>query len=79
MQQLRYPIFPKEKVLWKSFGAFMKSIVILENQLSHSRNNNAKLRTENDRLRDEKREFEDKYRRLLGRYQIDGGKMKIGF
>ena len=59
--------------------SMQQRIVILENQLSHSRNNNAKLRAENDRLRDEKREFEDKYRRLLGRYQIDVGKMKIGF
>ena len=57
----------------------MKRITVLEDQLSHSRNNNAKLRAENERLRNEKKEFEDKYRRLLGRYQIDVGKMKIGF
>ena len=57
----------------------MQRIAQLEDALSHSKNRNRTLCAEHVRLRKERDEYEYKYRRLLGRYQVDIGKMKIGF
>lgn len=76
---LRYEEFQQSAKTEKDVSMLEQRIKKLENILSHSRNYNARLTSENERLRRERDEYEDKYRRLLGRYQVDVGKMKIGF
>ena len=51
----------------------------LEESLEHSRNQNKALKTDNARLRKERDDWKDKYERLLGRFQIEIGKMKVNF
>ena len=76
---LRYEEFQQSAKTEKDVSMLEQRIKKLENILSHSRNYNARLTSENERLRRERDEYEDKYRRLLGRYQVKVGKMKIGF
>ena len=57
--------------------AALVRIASLEDQLSHSRTQNRTLRLKLDQTQKDRDMNEDKYRRLLGRYQIDVGKMKI--
>ncbi len=57
----------------------MQRISQLKDALAHSRNRNKNLTAELARLRAERDNYEMKYRRLLGKYQIDVGKMKTGF
>ena len=76
---LRYEEFQQSAKTEKDVSMLEQRIKKLENILSHSRNYNARLTSENERLRRERDEYEDRYRRLLGRYQVDVGKMKIGF
>lgn len=51
----------------------------LENALIHSKNRNQFLIAEQTRIRIERDEYENKYRHLLGKYQTEVGKKRVGF
>lgn len=72
-------VFSVEVDLKRENDVLRDKVERLEKRLASARNHNDNLQEENNRLRARANDFEDKYRRLLGRYQIDVGKMTLPF